>query len=258
MGMSFWQRVRSYVYLLLPLALFFLVWYLVTMGSSRRTFFLGSPYLYLVSLFGELSQGTLLRDTVITGAEAVIGFTVGNLVGATSGFMLWKSPELSRVLRPYIVLLGSAPLFAFAPIIILWFGTGFSAKVVVAILSTLFVALMQAFSGAEQADPALQELIRSFGGSESVVFRKIIIPSSLVWVIAGFRLNVGLALLGAFLGEYISSQAGLGHLILVAGGLYNIPIVLVGVTMIGLLGLILSWLVSVLGRQLTKRLVSSL
>jgi NitT/TauT family transport system permease protein len=256
--MKLWRTLRSWLYLALPLLVFFVIWYVLTSGNDRRTFFLGSPSLYVTNLVNGLLQGTLLKDTLVTGAEAVIGFLVGNITGAIAGFMLWKSPGISRVLRPYIILLGSAPLFAFAPIIILWFGTGFFAKVVVAMLSTVFVALMQAFSGAEQADPSLAELIRSFGGNENVVFRKVVIPSSLVWVIAGFRLNVGLALLGAFLGEYISSQAGLGHLILVAGGLYNIPMVLVSVTMMGLLGLLLSWWVGVLGRGLTKTLISAL
>ncbi|MDX6404658.1 MAG: NitT/TauT family transport system permease protein [Blastocatellia bacterium] len=255
---NLWRMVSVWVYGALPLILFFAAWYLVTSGSERRTFFFGSPYLYLVSLLNGILTGSLLKDTFVTGSEAVIGFLIGNVTGAVAGFMLWKSPKTSRALRPYIIVLGSAPLFAFAPIIIIWFGTGFSAKVVVAVLSTMFVALMQAFNGAEQADPTLAELIRSFGGNENVVFRKVVIPSSLVWVIAGFRLNVGLALLGAFLGEYISSEAGLGHLILVAGGLYNIPRVLVGVTMIGFLGLILSWAVGVLGRNLRKRLVSTL
>lgn len=117
---------------------------------------------------------------------------------------------------------------------------------------------MQAFNGAQQVDERFADLVRSFGGDQDTVFRKVVVPSSLVWVISGFQLNVGLALLGAFLGEYISSKAGLGHTILVAGGLYNIPLVLVAVTMIGLLGLFLSWCVGLLGRGLTGRLVAGL
>jgi NitT/TauT family transport system permease protein len=248
----------GWLYGALPLLLFFVVWHLLTSGDSRSTFFFGSPRTYFVALFNQLASGSLLLDTLVTGAEAVIGFLMGNAVGAVAGFTLWKSPRASRALRPYIIVLGSAPLFAFAPVIIIWFGTGFLSKVVVATFSTVFVALMQAFSGAEQVDPRFPELVRSFGGDQRTVFRKIIIPSSLVWVIAGFRLNVGLALLGAFLGEYISSEAGLGHLILIAGGLYNIPLVLVGVTMIGLLGLVLSWSVGAFGRGLTRSLVAAL
>src|SRR5712671_787821 len=190
--MNFWRALRNWVYRVAPMVLFFGAWYVFTSGNQRRTFFFGSPRLYAVSLFNGILTGTLLKDTFVTGSEAVIGFLIGNIVGAVAGFMLWKSPRISSVLRPYIILLGSSPLFAFAPIIIIWFGIGFSAKVVVAVLSTVFVALMQAFSGAEQADPTLAELIRSFGGNENVVFRKVVIPSSLVWVIAGFRLNVGL------------------------------------------------------------------
>jgi NitT/TauT family transport system permease protein len=83
----------------------------------------------------------------------------------------------------------------------------------------------------------------------------VVLPASLVWVLAAFRLNVGLALLGAFLAEYISSERGLGHFILVAGGLYNIPAILVGVTMIVVLGWVLIWLVGI-AEQATKQFIA--
>jgi NitT/TauT family transport system permease protein len=251
-------RIDAWLYRLLPLILFFVVWQLFVARDPRRQFFFGSPRAYAVEFYHGVRNGNLARDTALTASEAVVGFLIGNILGATSGFMLWKFPMASRALKPYITLFGSAPLFAFAPIIVIWFGTGFAAKVVVAIFSTVFVALSQAFTGAEQVNPALSDMVRTFGGNQNTVFRKIVIPSSLVWVFAGFRLNVGLALLGAFLGEYISSEAGLGHVILVAGGLYNIPQVLVAVTMIGILGVLLSWSVGVAGQHLRKHLLAIL
>jgi NitT/TauT family transport system permease protein len=249
-------RVSHWLVLALPLVLFIAAWYGFTFGNGSRAFFFGSPERYLVELWNGIFHGTLISDTWTTGIEAGVGFAVGNIVGVLLGLLLWRLRRLSRILRPYIIVLGSAPLFAFAPIIIIWFGIGFAAKVAVAILSTVFVALMQAHSGAEHAQSELVEVVESFGGDRNDVFRKIIVPSSLVWVFAGFRLNVGFALLGAFLGEYMSSRAGLGHFILVAGGLYNIPAVFVGVTLFGVVGLILSGGVSLLGKYLTQRFVS--
>lgn len=128
------SRIGRWVQLALPLVVFLVVWHLVVMSNSRRQFFLGSPRAYFEAFFGGLLSGSLIWDTIITGAEAVIGFLVGNCLGAIGGFMLWKWPSAARVLKPYITALGSAPLFAFAPIIVLWFGIGFFSKVVVAIL----------------------------------------------------------------------------------------------------------------------------
>jgi NitT/TauT family transport system permease protein len=242
----------------LPLLVLLLAWEWATATNPRRAFFFGSPSGVLSELRRSFMEEDLIFDIATTGAEAISGFIIGNVVGATAGLALWHLPFLFRILRPYILALGSAPLFALAPIIIIWFGTGFFAKTVIASLSTVFVALMQAYKGAEQVDVRLIELVRSFGGDRLQVFRKVIVPASLAWVTAAFRLNIGLALLGAFLGEYISSERGLGHLILVAGGLYNIPLVLVGVLCIIGLGWVLSWAVNACEKPLQRTLVKSL
>lgn len=243
---------------LVPLLILLGTWEWATAANPRRAFFFGSPSQVASEFLRSVVEEDLILDVATTGAEALSGFVIGNIIGAVAGLALWHLPFLFRLLRPYILALGSAPLFAFAPIIVVWFGTGFVAKVVIATLSTVFVALMQAYKGAEQVDVRLTELVRTFGGDRLQVFRKVVVPASLTWVTAAFRLNVGLALLGAFLGEYISSERGLGHLILIAGGLYNIPLILVGVLCIIFLGWVLSWAVNALERPLQQTLVKSL
>jgi NitT/TauT family transport system permease protein len=239
----YWWLVR-----LVPGAVFFVVWQFVIWADPSLAFFIGSPHLYVQEFAGAIAGGTqifsfhfssgaLLIDVLVTAYETLCGFIIGNVLGILAGLSLSRSKRIAYIAKPYIILFGVAPLFAFAPIIVLWFGIGLGSKIIVAALSTLFVALMQAFKGATEVDPSLLAVSKAFGATERQTFRKIVIPSAAVWVINGFRLNVGFALLGAFLGEFINSSNGLGHLILVAGGLYNIPLVLVGVTTISLLGL---------------------
>ncbi len=229
-------------------------------------FFIGSPVLYFQAFKAVLFEGTqiyghqipfgkLAIDVLVTTFETMGGFVIGNLIGIVAGLWLSRSAYVAFVFKPYIILLGAAPLFAFAPIIVLWFGIGLSSKIIVAALSTLFVALMQSFKGATQVSRDLVQVAQAFGASERQTFRKIVVPSAAVWVINGFRLNVGFALLGAFLGEFINSSNGLGHLILVAGGLYDIPLVLVGVTAISFLGLALTLGVDAL-EPFAKRILS--
>ena len=253
--MPLFSRLQTYALRLTPIIVLLGAWQVLTWGSPRRAFFLGSPALFAEELFRVLRDGSLLYDMLVTGVEAASGFLLGNVTGVILGLLLWQLPALFRALRPYVLALGYAPLFAFAPLIVLWFGTGLFAKVIVAALSTVFLALMQAYKGAQEAEGNLIQLIQSFGGDRWTVFRKVIVPSSTVWVVNAFRLNIGFALLGAFLAEYISSTHGLGHLILVAGGLYNIPLVLVGVVAIVSLGALLSLLVSALERPVTRLLV---
>lgn len=235
---------------LLPGLFVLALWYAATATNSRNAFFFGSPGRYLDEIWRLTKSGDLFLNTGITAAEALAGFILGNALGASLGLVMWRSPLLFRIIRPYVFALGSAPLFAFAPIIVVWFGTGFTAKVFVAAMATFFLALMQAYKGAEEASTEFAEVVRALGGTKHEVFRKVVVPSSLTWVIAGFHLNIGQALLGAFLGEYISSEAGLGHVILVAGGLYNIPLILVAVTMI----VLVSWVLSLVVRGIEKPL----
>lgn len=251
------NRPKPLVWLwkLVPIAVFIFGWHLLVANDPRRVFFFGSPTRFWEELIGRVITGDLFRDMLATALEGIGGFVIGNIAGAIIGLALWHTPVIFKIVRPYIMALGTAPLFALAPIIVVWFGVGFFSKLVIATLSTLFVALMQAYKGAEEVDFRLIQVITSFGGDKSQVFRKVVVPASLVWVTSAFRLNVGLALLGAFLGEYISSERGLGHLILVAGGLYNIPLILVGVSMFVVLGWGLSWLVGIAEVPLNRAVV---
>jgi NitT/TauT family transport system permease protein len=176
-----------------------------------------------------LQAGNLLRDLGVTALEALLGFITGSLIGTMIGLSLWLSRTAYIITRPYLVALGSIPVFALAPVLIFWVGTGMLSKITLGFLSTFVIAVAQAYTGATEADQNLLRLTQAFGGSRMQSFRKIIVPSAAIWVVAGIRLNIGMALLGAFIGEFISSRMGLGHLIIVAEGLYNVNQIWVGV-----------------------------
>jgi NitT/TauT family transport system permease protein len=103
---------------------------------------------------------------------------------------------------------------------------------------------VQAHTGASQADPNLLRLIKAFGGTRFQAFIDVIIPSATIWVLSGIKINIGMALLGAFIGEFISSRMGLGYLIIVAEGLYNMNRIWVGVACIVLIALVFNWCLS--------------
>jgi NitT/TauT family transport system permease protein len=132
------------------------------------------------------------------------------------------------------------------------------SKIMIAALSTVFVALMQAYTGATEVSSDYLRLMKTFGATQGQTFRKVVAPSSIVWVISAFRLNVGFAILGAFIGEFISSSAGLGHLILVASGLFDISLVLCGVILLSGLAFILYFLVGQLEPRLKRFVVAYL
>lgn len=230
----------------LPLVAFILCWELLVRGNDRRIFFFGQPSKVFGYLWTRTVDGSLPIDFATTFIEAVTGFIAGNVVGTAIGLGLWYSKSAFQIARPYVIALGSAPIFAIAPLLIIWFGTGMFSKVMIAALSTVFVALLQSYTGAAEVSNDYLRLMKTFKATKNQTFRKVVAPAAIVWVMAAFKMNVGFAILGSFIGEFISSNRGLGHLILVASGLFDISLVLCGVLLLVCIALLLSWLVGML------------
>lgn len=188
-----------------------------------NAFLFGSPSAIWKMLVKGAMDGSMFRDIYVTSWETVLGFVLGNLLGATIGLALWYSPFMERVVTPFIMALGSIPIIALAPLVIVWAGTGLASKVLMSTLSVVVVALLAAFDGARNSDSLERNLLYSMGATKWQVFRLVVIPSSLSYIFSGLKLTVGFALIGAIIGEFVSSNAGLGHAIFIAGSLYNIP-----------------------------------
>lgn len=236
----------------LPFFCFLAVWQLIGASSQSRTFFFSTPEQVFKTLIKVTVDGSLLEHTSVTASEAIIGFILGNVIGAAVGILLWYSELVAKIAKSYIVILGALPVFAIGPMTVLWFGIGFWAKVALAFLATVFLAVGQAYKGAEQVDPLLLRRFRIFGANRWHVFGYLLFPSASIWIIGSLRITIGAALLGAFIGEFIASEQGLGHMIIRASGIYDTPRVIVGVIVIVSLALILDYLVDILEKKLFR------
>jgi NitT/TauT family transport system permease protein len=212
----------------------------------------GSPVAIGQALVSGVHSGELITNALTTAVEALLGFVVGNVIGAAAGVMLWYSRLVEQMLRPAIAFLGATPIAALAPIIIVWVGTGITSKVVMSASSVVITALVLAFDGARGTDPLQIRLLRSLGSPTSRIFRLLVLPSSLVQICGGLRLTAGLALVGAIIGEFVSSSAGLGHAILTAGSLYDVSTVLANLLIVGLMSLLLLGAISRAERRVLR------
>jgi NitT/TauT family transport system permease protein len=226
-------------------------WEFATANSTLNAFLFGSPSAVWGFLVEMWKSGSLLSDTRITALETLLGFVAGNVLGTVIGLALWYSRFVSRVVQPFIVALGSIPIIALAPICIIWFGTGLASKVAMATLSVVVVALITAYKGAMTVDIDQINLMRTLGASKRHIFRKLIVPASLGDIFAGLKMTVGFALIGAIIGEFMSSSAGLGHAIFKAGSLYIIPKVFAALVVTIALALCLTYVVGKIERLLT-------
>lgn len=236
---------------LLLLAILIGLWEWVTSQDPQTAFLFGRPSAIWGFLVTMVQDGSLYRDTSITALETVLGFLLGNALGTVLGLGLWYSRFVSRVMEPFVIALGSIPIIALAPIVIIWFGTGLASKVAMATLSVVVVALVTAYKGAMSVDPDQVNLMRTLGAKKATIFTKLVVPASLTDIFAGLKLTVGFALIGAIIGEFMSSSAGLGHAIFKAGSLYIISKVFAVLLVTIALALVLSWLVGKLERLLT-------
>lgn len=216
-------RILNFVLLVCVLGL----WQLLGAQPEFQYYF-ADPLSILRVLLTDSSSGTLPRAALLTGQEAAAGLAIGLSIGTVSGFMLWYAPLLGELSRPWLLALGALPIFSFAPLVIVWFGIGFGMKVAVAALGVGLLALCQAFEGANQFSKEREKLFMLLGATRTQMLVKAVIPSSIDWVFNSVRLCVNTAILGAFIGEFISSSDGIGHYMNTNGSLYNVPAVFAG------------------------------
>lgn len=225
-------------------------WEYMTAWDKQAAFMFGSPSAIATFLVTMARDGSLWRDLYVTGVETLLGFGVGNLIGTLIGLSLWYSRFVSKVVEPFVIAIGSIPIIALAPIIIIWFGTGLTSKIAMSTLSVVIVALVTSYKGAVGVDPDQINLMRTLGASKFQIFRKLVVPASLTDIFAGLKLTVGFALIGAIVGEFMSSSEGLGHAIFKAGSLYIIPKVFAALVATIALALLLTYLVGKVERLL--------
>jgi NitT/TauT family transport system permease protein len=224
-------------------------------GARSRwidAFFWSQPSAIADTMAIFFSTGDAWTDISFTFRSTIFGFLLGTTAGSLLGLSFWWSRNYAAIVQPYIICLESIPKLALAPLIILVFGIGLLSKVAVATALTLVVSTLTAYAGVKALDPDGEKLFYSLGATRTQVFRKLVVPFCLPWIISVLRVNIGLALTGAIVGEFIASQHGLGRAILYAGQTYDIALVWVAVLVLSTLAVVMyatvSWLESMLRR----------
>jgi NitT/TauT family transport system permease protein len=226
------------------------LWEFAATAGWIDAFFWSQPSAIAKTLTIFFTTGDAWTDISFTFRSTIFGFLLGTTAGSLLGLSFWWSRNYAAIVQPYIICLESIPKLALAPLIILVFGIGLVSKVAVATALTLVVSTLTAYAGVKALDPDGEKLFYSLGASRLQVFRKLVVPFCLPWIISVLRVNIGLALTGAIVGEFIASQHGLGRAILYAGQTYDIALVWVAVLVLSTLAVVMyaavSWLESAL------------
>ena len=221
-------------------------------GVIVDQFFVSKPSQIVMSIWDMLVKEDLLYHMQFTVTEALVGYGIGAGAGLALGFILARIDLVYRIVQPFIIAFYGVPRIALAPLFILWFGIGISSKIAVAAVMVFFIVLINTIAGIRSVPVQLLQVTRVMGASEWDLNWKVIFPSATPFIIAGLQIAVPQAMIGAIVGEFISSNRGVGHLINKASGWLDTPGLFAGIFALMVIVLLMNYGVTLLGNRLMR------
>jgi len=198
-------------------------------GRILDRLFLSDPVSVARAFWAILLKGTLWYHLRFTLTETLLGYVIGASLGLGGALLVSMIPAGEPVLRPFVLLAYATPKIALAPLMIIWFGIGMLPKVILAATFVFFVVFLSTLAGVATVPPQLVSVVRVMGAAPLAVFRKVVVPSALPFILTALRLTIPAALIGAVIGEFISSNRGVGYLINAASSRYATAEVFAGI-----------------------------
>lgn len=233
---------------------FLLLWEVLTASGIIANYILPRASEVLIALWeftvDILTGGRMLRHFLVTLGEVVVGFLGAVVIGVTVGALLAEFEPLKRATYPYIVGLNATPRIAFAPLFVVWFGFGYTPKVVMAIAIAAFPVIVNTIAGLDATDRDELRLFRAQSATRRQTMTKLRIPTALPYFFAGFETAMLFSAVGVVIGEFMSGDAGLGYVTLISQDLFRLDEAFAAIVLLSLQGFLLHRLVVVVGRKL--------
>lgn len=203
-------------------------------------FFFTKPSLIGAAFLEQLQGAKLWHDLTVSSKAFIWGFSFAVIVGIPIGLVMGWRRRVEYSLDPFLTALYASPLVALAPLFIIVFGVGVLGKAALVFLLAVFPFIFNAFAGVKSTDSLLINVIRSFGGREKDLYLKVILPSTIPYIIAGARIGIGRGLVGIIVGEFYAASEGIGFAISQAGDTYRLPDMFVGIIILSLIAVVLT------------------
>jgi len=240
------------VWQLLVLVVILGVWHLAT-RSEQVAFFFGEPLAVAQRIWNWfIVERDIYLHLGVTLIETVLAFVIGTVAGLGVGLWLALSPLTSAIFDPYVKAANSMPRVILAPIFAVWFGLGIWSKVALSVTLVFFIVFFNVYQGVKEVSPVVLANARMLGANHRQLLSKVYLPSATSWVFSSLHTSVGLAFVGAVVGEYLGSARGVGYLILQAEGTFDINTVFAGIVVLTAFALVLDWMVGVGEKRLMK------
>src|SRR5437773_6132868 len=231
------------------------LWYILTtvpIGGVKLLppFFFSTPLDVASRIVRWFVEGTIWKHLWITLIEAMLAFVIGSLGGVLIGFWFARKPTINAVFDPYVKMLNALPRVVLAPIFALWFGLGIASKVALGFTLVFFIVFFNVYQGVKEVSPTILANARMLGMSERALMRHVYWPSALSWMFSSLHTSVGFAVVGAVVGEYLGSAAGLGYVIQQAEGVFDVAGVFAGMFVLAAFVIGIDFIVTLVERRL--------
>ena len=230
-------------------------WYVLTtipIGGPTLLppFFFSNPIDVAQRVVKWFVDGTIWKHLWITLVEAMLAFVIGSVAGVLVGFWFAQQPRTAAVFDPYVKMANALPRVVLAPIFTLWFGLGIWSKVALGVTLVFFIVFFNVYQGVKEVSPVILANARMLGAGRRQLLRHVYLPSATSWVFSSLHTSVGLAFVGAVVGEYLGSASGVGYLIHQAEGVFDINTVFAGIILLTVFAIVLDWIVGMIEKRL--------
>jgi NitT/TauT family transport system permease protein len=222
------------------------VWELLAHYKTIDIFYFSRPSLIILDFYKLFSTGLVLPHVSITMQATMAGLLLGSVLGVIVPFIMGRFDMIGKIIDPVIVALYGIPKLALGPLFILWFGLGIESKIFLSFIWVFFIMYFSAYGGFKNVEQRVINSAVLMGATPFQIIHKIILPSSVPWILKGLKTGIGVALLDAIVGEYIGSASGLGYLVQYAGNMFDTTRVLSTILVMTLIMVVLNEIVKYL------------
>jgi len=237
------SRIKLYEPLIigtLSVVLALTAWQLVANARIYSILFLPGPWDVAQAFVKLFQTDDIWLDIGTSGTEMGIGYGMAIVVGLVIGLLMGWYTRFQFALDPFVNFFYSTPRIVLIPLFILWWGIEMQPKIAVIFLGALFPIIINTMAGVRNTEAALLRVARSFGASDALIFRRVVLPGSVPFILTGFRLGIGHALTGVVVAELIAAKHGVGQLIAISSQTFQTPKMLAGVVLIACTGMLLT------------------
>ena len=218
---------------------FIIIWQFLASHNYINSFITSSPSKILSTISKLYIENNLFIHIWITVKETIISFMITTLLSIIISIILYESDFLSKVIDPYLTILNSLPKVALGPIIIIWIGANQNGIITMAILISVIVSIQTIYNGFVNTDKLKIKLLKTFNATKKDILFNVVIPSNKSTIINTLKINISMCLIGVIMGEFLTSKAGIGYLILYGSQVFNLDLVMTGIFLLTIISIVM-------------------